>query len=343
MGEKKRDSSIDAIKGLAIVLVMVGHVFVHNQMEDPYIYDFIKAVQMPLFMIVSGYLCGMGRKITDISSYGKVLKKRTLAYLVPFFSWLVLQHLNHLRLAFGRIFFELDYGLWFLAVLFILTFMVYNAQFISAIFGGKKKAGGELVFWSVYGLQCMVLVVQIFMGNSLFSPYLTILYVPFYMLGYVAGNYGKQYFCWNQNISGKIDCKNSRWIRRSMVAAGLALLYLTAARNLNSMESKIDIIIQMAASLFGSMAIIYGIFCLPEGKMKKFFAKIGNYTLEIYVIHYHFANILNFQQKAYDVYTVQGAMFVIGSFAAMSSITFVLIRLMKKVKILDRLFFGKFS
>ena len=58
---KQRNNSIDAVKGIAIVLVMIGHVFVHNHMEDAYVYDFIKAVQMPLFMIISGYLCGQGK------------------------------------------------------------------------------------------------------------------------------------------------------------------------------------------------------------------------------------------------------------------------------------------
>ena len=58
---KQRNSSIDAVKGIAIVLVMIGHVFVHNHMEDAYVYDFIKAVQMPLIMIISGFLCGQGR------------------------------------------------------------------------------------------------------------------------------------------------------------------------------------------------------------------------------------------------------------------------------------------
>ena len=61
---KQRNLSIDAVKGVAIVLVVIGHVFVHNHMEDPYVYDFIKAVQMPLFIIISGYLCGQGRKIS---------------------------------------------------------------------------------------------------------------------------------------------------------------------------------------------------------------------------------------------------------------------------------------
>ena len=34
---KQRNQSIDAIKGVAIALVVLGHVFVHNHMEDPYV------------------------------------------------------------------------------------------------------------------------------------------------------------------------------------------------------------------------------------------------------------------------------------------------------------------
>ena len=82
---KQKNLSIDAIKGVAILLVMFGHVFVHNHMEDPYIYDFIKAVQMPLFIIISGYLCGQGRKIENFQTYRYVLGKRIISYLMPFF------------------------------------------------------------------------------------------------------------------------------------------------------------------------------------------------------------------------------------------------------------------
>ena len=112
---KQRNNSIDAIKGAAILLVMFGHVFVHNHMEDPYVYDFIKAVQMPLFIIISGYLCGQGRVVSSIKEYGIIIKKRAIAYLVPFFSWLTIMHLDNLAVAYKTIFVQLDYGLWFLA------------------------------------------------------------------------------------------------------------------------------------------------------------------------------------------------------------------------------------
>lgn len=88
MSQKSRSLTIDAIKGAAILLVMAGHVLVWNHMEDGIIYDVIKVIQMPLFILVSGYLCGMGRKISILSEYGAKVKKRALSYLTPSFSGL---------------------------------------------------------------------------------------------------------------------------------------------------------------------------------------------------------------------------------------------------------------
>ena len=332
---QKRNLSIDAIKGLAIVLVMIGHVFVHNHMEDPYVYDFIKAVQMPLFMIISGYLCGQGKKISDRKAYGKVMGKRAVAYLVPLFSWLTVKHLDELLIAYQTIFVQLDYGLWFFGVLFVLTFMVYTAQLAAGKLREKNPVLSELVFWFVYGVFCLILVFQILTGNSFLSPNLTIIYVPFYMMGYVAGNYGKRFF--------DKDLKNHLAVQIGAAAVSAVFIYLVFARNLNSMETRLDVLIQMAASVFGCIAIIYGMCILKDGKIKNIFAKIGNYTLEIYVVHYHFANMLNFHDKQYDFYTPEGAVFVTASVLAMCAVTFCTIWVMKKVKILNFLFFGKKS
>ena len=338
---KRRNVSIDAIKGLAILLVMLGHVFVHNRMEDPYVYDFIKAVQMPLFIITSGYLCGQGRVISNIKEYGMVLKKRAVAYMVPFFAWLTAMHLDNLAEAYKIIFVQLDYGLWFLAVLFILNFMVYTAQLAGGKLRERSQLMSESVFWGVYGIMCLILVAQILTGNSFLSPYLTIIYVPFYMLGYVGGNYGKRFLCWGTKESGKLDCKNNRFVQIIAVLAIMTFLYLVVARDLNSMETKLDTLIQMIASVLGCAGIIYGICQLNDGKLKNIFAKIGGYTLELYVIHYHFANMLNFNNKQYNFYTSEGFLFVIASFIAMCAVTFCSIWVMKKFKILDFLFFGK--
>lgn len=338
---KQRNQSIDAVKGIAIVLVMIGHVFVHNHMEDPYVYDMIRAVQMPLFMIISGYLCGHGRKIQNIKGYGKVLGKRAVSYLVPFFSWLTLMHLTNLKEAYRTIFFQLDYGLWFLAVLFLLTLMVSTAQLFASFFEKKHPAVSETVFWAVYAGMCCIPLFQLLLGNQFLSPNLLILYIPFYMLGYAAGNYGERFFCWGTGEAGKIDCRNSLTVKLLAAMAGILFLWLAVVKNLNSMESRTDMLIQMLASVLGSAAIIYGVCLLKEGKIKNRLAKLGEYTLEIYVIHYHFADLLNVTDRQYQFYTLEGFVFVAASFLAMSAITFCMIWLMKKVRILDFLFFGK--
>ena len=161
------------------------------------------------------------------------------------------------------------------------------------------------------------------------------------MLGYIVGCYGKQFFCWGTKESGKLDCKNSRIVQGIVILVFAVFLYLVAARNLNSMETKMDTIIQMLASVFGCAGIIYGVLKLKEGKTKNILAKIGGYTLELYVIHYHFANMLNFKDKQYNFYTLEGFVFVITSFIAMCAVTVCFIWLMKKVKVFDFLFFGK--
>lgn len=338
---KQRNQSIDAIKGFAIVLVMLGHVFVHNHMEDPYVYDFIKAVQMPLFMIISGYLCGHGRKITDFRDYAGRLKKRATSYLLPFFAWLTLMHLGNLKEAYRTIFVQLDYGLWFLMVLFLLTLMTLTAELFTAKLTKKEGVRKEALFWIIYGLLCLIPAGQLLTGNQFLSPYLTILYIPFYTLGYATGAYGSYFLCWDKGESGKINAKNSKVICSIAIVSFLAFLYLVATRNLNSMETRKDTLIQMAASMLGSLSIIYGICMMKDGKLKRLLAKLGNYTLEIYVIHYHFASLLNFQKKQYEFYTLEGFLFVTASFAAMSAATFCSIWIMKKVKLADFLFFGK--
>ena len=66
---KERNESLDCLKGIAILLVMFGHVQVHNHMTDPYLYDVIKSIQMPLFFLVSGYLTGKGTKIQSVEQF----------------------------------------------------------------------------------------------------------------------------------------------------------------------------------------------------------------------------------------------------------------------------------
>ena len=104
---KERNESLDCLKGIAILLVMFGHVQVHNQMTDPYLYDVIKSLQMPLFFLISGYLAGSGTKIQNLRQYAGRMKKRAVSYLLPFFAWLALQHLTNIPEALRTVLFQI--------------------------------------------------------------------------------------------------------------------------------------------------------------------------------------------------------------------------------------------
>ena len=336
MGEKTtgrrntRSQTIDAIKGAAILLVMAGHVLVWNHMEDGYVYDVIKVIQMPLFIMVSGYLCGMGRRVESLTDYGKILAKRALAYLTPFFFWIVLLHPRAPFSSVAETLFDLDNGLWFLMTLFLLTVMVYTAQLAqSAVRKRTNDRAGKAAFWIVYlGLAAFV-VLETLLGWEFLSPGLTRLYLPFYLTGYLAGEYRE----WMRKIPAFLE-------KLLCAAALLGLIGMAVLFDLQDVSTLFLLGRQLAASFLGCMGVSLLVKFCRDGRVKRGLAFLGGYTLEIYVLHFHFATILN-PGKTYELYTWEGFGFAVASFFVMSLITAVIIIVTKKFWLLDFLLYGK--
>lgn len=320
-----RNQTIDALKGIAILIVMVGHVISWNHMEDGYLYDAIKVLQMPLFMMVSGYLCGIGRRVQNLEMYVQVVKKRALSYLVPFFFWIMIQHPTSMPTAITETLFQLDKGLWFLMTLFLLNVMTYTAQLAAAKTDKQKKA----VFWLVYlGMAAFVLL-ETLMGWEFLSPGLTRLYLPFYLAGYLAGEYRE-----------RIAAVSNRWKGAACVVAFCGLLYLVVVYDLLDVGSLLKLGRQVAASFLGCYVVIYLTALWRDGRGKRFLAWLGGYTLEIYVLHFHFATVLN-RGNTYTLLSLEGMLFALASFAVMSLITAVIIVVTKRISLLDFLMYGK--
>ena len=70
-----RDSSIDILKGLAIILVVYGHTW-------PFCRSFIYLFHMAVFMMASGY-CYKTR-IQSFADWGKYILKKAKALYLPF-------------------------------------------------------------------------------------------------------------------------------------------------------------------------------------------------------------------------------------------------------------------
>ena len=141
MEKRKRINELDLFKGIAIILVVVGHVISRNWegvLDKHPVYTWIYSFHMPLFFFISGFLINhtFGKK--DIVS---CLKKKVLALLLPYFVWcyIIAPFVN--RESFPSIIYILmdtDNRYWFVYLLFYYSVFYYIGQYI------KKGLSGVL-------------------------------------------------------------------------------------------------------------------------------------------------------------------------------------------------------
>lgn len=333
---RERNESLDCLKGMAILLVMFGHVQVHNKMTDPYLYDVIKSLQMPLFFLISGYLAGSGSKIQSLEQYKKKMGKRLTAYVLPFFSWLVVQHITFVPRALKTVLFQLDYGLWFLMTLFLFTWMAYTAQLVQAQLGKRaerklqERTKSDLGFWIPFLGGCVLILAAYLAGATFLSPSLLVIYLPYYTAAYFTGMYPK----YLKRIPLTVQ-------RTAACLGGIVFLAMAAALDLVTVTGIVMLGIQTIASFLGCLALIRLVLDWKENRIKTKLAWLGQYTLEIYVLHYQFATVLNRNGAAYEFWSVQGLLYSAAAFAVMSVITAAGIYIINRIAVLRLLLFGK--
>lgn len=120
-----RISYIDALRGFAIVLVVLGHAIQYSvvNFDDQPIFRLIYAFHMPLFMFISGFVYHHEERNPWL-----FLRKKLRFLVLPFVSWLLVSLLwFHTVNAHNAIEFLLGIlkspdagGLWFLWVLFLI-------------------------------------------------------------------------------------------------------------------------------------------------------------------------------------------------------------------------------
>lgn len=123
----KRIDYIDELRGLAIILVVIGHLIQFNgfSTNNP-VFEFIYSFHMPLFFSISGYIT---QKVTCVFNLRQLIifiKKKFLALIIPLFTWSLI--INPFFLAddwtllnFSHIWnIIISPGLWFLKMLFVI-------------------------------------------------------------------------------------------------------------------------------------------------------------------------------------------------------------------------------
>lgn len=344
---RKRDEALDAVKGFAILIVMLGHCMVLNGLDDPYLYDAIAAVQMPLFMLVAGYSAGMlspdmsGKP--DGTEWRKRLGRRSISYLLPFFSWLFLTHITNPLQELKQQLFALDRGLWFLMTLWIVTLVTMAASYVSGLatwYLRKQKRDEKkdkicrlFIFLLFTGICYLGFIMQGRNGSTFLSPSLTVRYLPFYVAGYL----------WSQYVIPLLQFPKEQKKGEILFWSFslLAFLFFIIQFDTVVVTDTRSLAIQMAASFLGSFVCFYGVYHFVKGKLKQGLSFIGKYTLEIYVLHFRFARLLGIGKRQLALYSLEAVGWIIAAFVVMSILTASCIFIIKKIWPLDLLLFGK--
>lgn len=280
--EDKRDRTIDGLRGLAIILVVVGHAVqsTYADFDSNLIFRFIYASHMPLFMFVSGYAAGFSAETRGVGIY-----KKFLAFVVPFLSWYAVAYFANqswnnigLKSYVARVIVSPDWGLWFLPILFFC----YLLLALGRKFEDKIGVIIYLIIW---------LVLQLVPYHG-FGLDLLKWHFMFFIVGYLA-NY-------KYNLSSlKIPTVATVCFGITYVGATLLWYRTMTAINLRALNflpiPGHNLTHPLLVSGFKCLVALLGIAfwwavikAVGSIKAREYLAYLGLFTLDIYVCHLYF-------------------------------------------------------
>ncbi len=285
----KRNATADILRGIAMLMVILGHTLtgVARNAEDTVFFNVIWSLQMPLFMLISGYVSRYSKTATTGKQLLAQLGKKTMAYILPWAVWTFLIR----GVLFGETrFFDLkqllwhmDQGYWFLVSLFMIVCALILTKFLVHKMKMDKKPFSEFIVTSLIYLVAMALfaAVGLYMGLSFLGIKLTLYYMPFFYLGYLFGAHGEKVF----------SLKHGGFIKEVGIAASaLGWIFLLNRYNFFTIGDDVfGILIRAFASLLGCIAVcgIVSAFHFTENsRVQKALAYVGTHSLKYYLAHY---------------------------------------------------------
>lgn len=307
MNNKNRDSLLDIAKGLAIILVVTGHVIqgTAKNFDDLISFRVIYSFHMPLFVFLSGAVAGIIFKPSRVQnrfreifcSAKKRLAKATIRLLLPFIAWCVANELiYHSRdgvisaLAFA--FKQPDAALWFLLAIFycVLLMTIFEFIFAAIFYIFQKLDCQSCSAWIADGRIQLLLMIVIWwairehtprgIGIGLLRPYFIyyLMGIGFYRYIYAKVNYWKYIFAliifiilvpfWSRTAPFNL-------LDSSYLSLKPFLIYFYSS------------IVATTGSLF-IIGLAKFLSLMKENVFKSFLILCGQLSLGVYAIHYFF-------------------------------------------------------
>lgn len=339
MVEKKRNTYVDFLRGAAMLIVVLGHTMTGSTTgsESSVLFNIVWSLQMPLFILISGYVTRYSHFPENVGGLIRLLGRRTLAYLLPWFVFTILFDgvvLGKQSLTSDVIFYHMDSGYWFLISLWTISMIFIPAHYFAHKLC-RKKNRVPLVTLCFYLLGMVLLAgLGFFAGINFWCIKLTLYYMPFYFLGYLFGFF-------HDSVKARFSTAVS------VVVAAASLIWIIAIIKLDiyalSDTSVTDIMLRAGVSLCGCVCVCGLLKAVKESTpIYRFINWIGVHSLEIYLLHRYFLNLIVLSAKP-EFTTAKGIGLVAVNYVIAVSVVAVVSKLLGSNRWLNLVLFGKMT
>lgn len=276
---KERLIWIDAIRGLAIILVVMGHAIAWNYsdwhevclfdqaqpvnyMAGGCIWQIIYSFHMALFFMVSGFLTG-NMAVTRKNVFA-IVKNKVIRLLVPY-------------LATGYLIFFVrgNWGYWFLLTLFELSLLWIVMSWILDIINKNRQLWTDLIFMGVVYLCLRAISYLLPQTSVVVDSNILKYFIP---------------FCVGTLIGRHKIVKNLVSNSKTYTFCLLAFVVLFSSRyiinfpQLYQVVSKLDFFLSVS-SILACISIFHIFMDGVNKKIESFFAYLGILSMPIYILH----------------------------------------------------------
>ena len=324
------------------MIVILGHVFQQfSGYQANIVFNIVFSIQMPLFMVISGYCNIFQKPIITFSNFVTYNKKRVVSLIIPWLVWSIISYLfigaNNYGVVeyIGVTAYHMESAYWFLFSLWTIS-VFYS---VSAFLANKVSKDMTVLHVMVYTISFGVLISSLLLcglkcGLTFLAIKYTIYYSVFYNIGIFIGLY-----------------RNSRYYRsttlvRYAILAIFCMGYAWAVFRyslIDMPDSGISILIRFICSLEISCITIELVYMLPirNGHISRLLAGLGNESLELYVVHWIIVFIHLVDFSSINCNTVVGAIILLIYFLVVTGLSILIVKIIRKSRILSLILFGK--
>ena len=275
----------------------------------------------------------------------KGIKNKAIAYLIPFVSCfiiklLLMMNLSEITEQICDLPFHLENSLWYLFVLFELSLIhTFSLGIYNKVIKSTKIITKYIIYTLLYGV---FLIPQFLFAMILGTGFLGCKYVLYYSIFYWIG------FMWHEikklydNFDNQLKLKAAKIINILTVFAVIIYSVLVSKINIYLLsDDMMGIPLRFLASILGVFIVVKTVYTVynDNSKVMFFLANIGQYTLELYYLHYLFIPYI--AQSSLPIFSHEGILSIVVYFSITMLLSFVFIKVISSSPYLSLVIFGK--